>query len=33
METVPEENGIVTLPPRHVTTWAFIRWSPALNRR
>ena len=29
---VTGEDGIVTLHPRHVTTWAFIRWDPGIRR-
>lgn len=29
---VRENNGIIILHPRHVTTWAFIRWNPGLRR-
>jgi SAM-dependent methyltransferase len=27
-----ENDGIIILHPRHVTTWAFIRWNPGLRR-
>lgn len=30
---VRENDGIITLHPRHVTTWAFIRWNPAVKRQ